>query len=255
MRALHVLTTAEGCVRQNGRVIARPGSVRPLPGRAPASAATVREALAPRPSRQPDQSPRPRTPITPAHLRQARLDIGRQLARWRRIAELTQADLASRVFCSRSTIANIETGRQTANRRFWQQADRLLDAKGLLVKGAAQLDDLARAYASQLSQVGELEQHHEQIRQEPGAPAAVCQCARTIARWTGRETHALREALRMSMRAFAEHLGVTTATVGCWERPAEPKAPRMSTQDMLDQALKLADHDARARFWHLLAHE
>ena len=30
----------------------------------------------------------------------------------------------------------------------------------------------------------------------------------TVQLWTGRETRALRGALRMSVRAFAEHLGV-----------------------------------------------
>ncbi len=35
-----------------------------------------------------------------------------------------------------------------------------------------------------------------------------------IARWTGREAAALRLARRMSVRAYAAHLGVTTAMNG-----------------------------------------
>lgn len=35
----------------------------------------------------------------------------------------------------------------------------------------------------------------------------------TVHQWTGLETRALRLALRLSVRAFAEHLGVAVATV------------------------------------------
>jgi hypothetical protein len=84
------------------------------------------------------------------------------------------------------------------------------------------------------------------------AAAEGCACGLTIARWSGRETRALREALRMSVRAFAEHLGVCTASVSGWEHPSMPAPPRLSTQAVLDQALKLADAEARHRFGLLL---
>ena len=35
--------------------------------------------------------------------------------------------------------------------------------------------------------------------------------------WSGRETLALRTALRMTVEAFAEHLGVAVRTVAKWE--------------------------------------
>jgi len=38
-----------------------------------------------------------------------------------------------------------------------------------------------------------------------------------VRRWTGRETTALRTALRLSLRDFAEHLGVGARTVSKWE--------------------------------------
>ncbi|GAA4690964.1 helix-turn-helix domain-containing protein [Phytohabitans rumicis] len=80
-----------------------------------------------------------------------------------------------------------------------------------------------------------------------------CGCGLTVVRWSGRETRALREALRMSIRAFAEHLGVSAATVSGWEHPSAPAPPRLSTQELLDQALKLAGADARTRFGLILA--
>ncbi|WP_018785312.1 DNA-binding transcriptional regulator [Micromonospora sp. CNB394] len=39
----------------------------------------------------------------------------------------------------------------------------------------------------------------------------------TVQKWTGRETRMLRHALRMSIRDFAEHLGVSERTVSKWE--------------------------------------
>src|SRR6266545_698210 len=199
----------------------------------------------PRSTRLPDE-------IAPAQIHAVRQDLGRQLAAWRKAANVTQEELAKRTWYSRSTIANIETGRQTTTRRFWQRADRELGADGLLVKAFDQVDDLIRAYGAQMARARELERQECAARHEPSGDALGCGCARTVARWGGRETRALREALRMTVRAFAEYLGVTTATVGCWESKQSPKAPRLSTQDVLDQALKLAGADARARFWKLL---
>ncbi|MDG4833982.1 helix-turn-helix transcriptional regulator [Solwaraspora sp. WMMD1047] len=90
----------------------------------------------------------------------------------------------------------------------------------------------------------------------PGEPAPVasrgCGCAVTVSQWTGRESRALREALRMSLRAFAQHLGVSTSTVSGWEN-RNPKPLRLATQAVLDQALTLADADTRTRFGLILA--
>ena len=52
----------------------------------------------------------------------------------------------------------------------------------------------------------------------------------------------------MSVRAFAEHLGVTTSTVPGWENPRTAGPLRLARQAVLGQAPKLADADARARF-------
>ncbi|WP_425276727.1 helix-turn-helix domain-containing protein [Streptomyces bauhiniae] len=71
--------------------------------------------------------------------------------------------------------------------------------------------------------------------------------------WTGLETRALRLALRLSVRAFAEHLGVAVATVSKWESKRTGTEPRPDTQAMLDTALGRADATAHLRFETLLS--
>jgi hypothetical protein len=57
----------------------------------------------------------------------------------------------------------------------------------------------------------------------------------------------------MSVRVFAEYLGVRTSTVSGWEHRSTPAPPSLGTQAVLDQALKLADADAKTRFGLILA--
>jgi transcriptional regulator with XRE-family HTH domain len=75
----------------------------------------------------------------------------------------------------------------------------------------------------------------------------------TVQLWTGRETRALRGALRMSVRVFAEHLGVAQRTVSKWERLGEATRPYPDTQAILDTALQRATAEVQARFQVLLA--
>jgi transcriptional regulator with XRE-family HTH domain len=75
----------------------------------------------------------------------------------------------------------------------------------------------------------------------------------TVQLWTGRETRALRGALRMSVRVFAEHLGVAPRTVSKWERLGEATRPYPDTQAILDTALQQTTAEAQARFQVLLA--
>ncbi|CAO5187444.1 Transcriptional regulator [Frankia sp. AiPs1] len=75
----------------------------------------------------------------------------------------------------------------------------------------------------------------------------------TVVRWSGRETRALRAARRMSVRAFAAHLGVAVASVSNWERRGAGIRLRDETQEILDRDLALADMDVRARFDATLA--
>ncbi len=70
----------------------------------------------------------------------------------------------------------------------------------------------------------------------------------TVQKWTGRETRALRQALRMSTREFATHLGITERTISKWEAPGGELVPRPSSQAMLSTMLGNAPQDARTRF-------
>jgi transcriptional regulator with XRE-family HTH domain len=63
---------------------------------------------------------------------QARAALGAELAAYRRAAGCTQAQLARLTEYSRSTIANVETGRQHIPRSFWERADAALRTGGTL---------------------------------------------------------------------------------------------------------------------------
>lgn len=58
-----------------------------------------------------------------------------------------------------------------------------------------------------------------------------------IRRWSGREARALREAKRMSLRAFAAHLGVSERMVSKWEAGGAAIHPRPFNQSLLDTSL------------------
>src|SRR3954470_12293969 len=64
---------------------------------------------------------------------QARRTLGQRLTACRQAAGLKQEDLALLVAYSRSTVANVETGRQRGGRAFWQRCDDALRADGGLV--------------------------------------------------------------------------------------------------------------------------
>lgn len=75
----------------------------------------------------------------------------------------------------------------------------------------------------------------------------------TVHHWSGLEAHALRLALRMSVRAFSEHLGVAVRTVSKWDKLAAATEPRPDTQAILDTALARADAAVHLRFETLLS--
>jgi DNA-binding XRE family transcriptional regulator len=54
-----------------------------------------------------------------------------------------------------------------------------------------------------------------------GEPQAVI----VVARWTGQEASALRQALRMTILDFADHLGVAERTVANWEAGGSAMVP------------------------------
>lgn len=193
--------------------------------------------------------------VTAEQVAEARRDLGRLLAVWRDAAGLSQIELARRLAYSRSTLANAETGRQMVTRAFWQGADRECGAAGALIAAFRGLDRLVQDQREQAARSREQAARSRQQRRRDQAGPAVPECGCggiVVGRWTGRETLALREALRLSAREFAEHLGVTASTVSGWENPRTAVPLRLATQTILDQALKHADPDARARFAALL---
>jgi transcriptional regulator with XRE-family HTH domain len=68
----------------------------------------------------------------PEAVQRARVQLGRQLAAYRKAAGVAQEQLASLIFVSRSTVANVETGRQRVSGAFWEQCDTVLSTGGVL---------------------------------------------------------------------------------------------------------------------------
>jgi len=70
----------------------------------------------------------------------------------------------------------------------------------------------------------------------------------TVVKCSDREARALREASRMSVRAFSAHLGVAVASGTNWEQRAGRIRLRHATQEILDRDFKHASDDVRDRF-------
>jgi transcriptional regulator with XRE-family HTH domain len=62
-----------------------------------------------------------------------RQELGQKLAQFRTAAGLTQATLAQQAGSTRSTVVNVEVGRQGISRAKWERFDTLLNANGTLV--------------------------------------------------------------------------------------------------------------------------
>lgn len=71
--------------------------------------------------------------------------LGQKVAALRRAAGHTQQSLAPLTLYGRSTIANVETGRQRVTRDFWTRCDQVLGANGALV---GEYDRIERAYTA-----------------------------------------------------------------------------------------------------------
>ncbi|WP_422734119.1 hypothetical protein ACN26Y_01715 [Micromonospora sp. WMMD558] len=70
----------------------------------------------------------------------------------------------------------------------------------------------------------------------------------TVTTWTGQDANALRHALRMSVIAFAEHLGAARRTVAKWSSQGDKVLPRADMQAALDTVLSRATPEVRERF-------
>lgn len=195
--------------------------------------------------------------ISQPQVAEARRDLGRRLAAWRAERGLTQMQLARSICYSRSSVANAEIGRDASVRRFWQDADRAVDARGALLAAFDQMAALVRDFHTQQAQARDEERQRRAGRTATRASHAAtgdCGCGTVVVgQWTGQETRALREALRMTVDDFARHLGVAPETVAGWEHHhTSTPPPTMATQAALDETLTLADSNTKARFLLIL---
>ena len=87
----------------------------------------------------------------PEEVTEARRDLGARLARLRHAKGISQHRFAPLTHYGRSTVANVETGRQKASRDFWQRCDELLSTGGVLVRAFDDLELRARRAALQTS--------------------------------------------------------------------------------------------------------
>jgi len=69
-----------------------------------------------------------------------------------------------------------------------------------------------------------------------------------VREWSGRETRLLRQAMRLTVRSFAEYLGVSPRTVSKWEASGSSVRPRPELQAAFDTALARASDEQRGRF-------
>ncbi|MGH3833347.1 MAG: helix-turn-helix domain-containing protein, partial [Pseudonocardiaceae bacterium] len=70
----------------------------------------------------------------------------------------------------------------------------------------------------------------------------------TVQCWTGAQTTALRQAMRLSIRAFAAHLGVDARTVNKWEARGATITLLPDNQALMDTALRRASEEVKTRF-------
>jgi hypothetical protein len=73
-----------------------------------------------------------------------------------------------------------------------------------------------------------------------------------VTRWTGQEATMLRLARRMTLREFANHLGITHRTVTKWNSAGRSMRPRPEYQALLDESLRRCTDTERECFAQLL---
>ena len=81
----------------------------------------------------------------------ARRALGKRLAAQRKTVGYTQLELGNQLGYSRSTIANVEGGRQQVPQEFWQRCDPLLGAGGALASAADDLEALRFRHRRQVN--------------------------------------------------------------------------------------------------------
>ncbi len=107
----------------------------------------------------------------PASIVEARAALGTRLARLRSAGGYTQETFATLTFYGRSSIANIETGRQAAPRDFWVACDKILQTGGLLATEHDRLASMRRDHQLSLLQSAHLDQPATPTTRSPLRPA------------------------------------------------------------------------------------
>jgi hypothetical protein len=90
--------------------------------------------------------------------------LGHRLAAFRQAAGHGQHDFASLTHYSRSSLANVETGRQKGTRVFWQLCDELLHTDGALTAVFDEIETMVRQRHQETAQFG--------LQREAGQAAA-----------------------------------------------------------------------------------
>ncbi|HSV64948.1 MAG TPA: helix-turn-helix transcriptional regulator [Mycobacteriales bacterium] len=96
--------------------------------------------------------------IDPTEITATRRALGQRLANYRKAAGLNQHQLAPHTHYGRSTIANVETGRQNVPRDFWERCERALNADGQLLAAADHLQALVCRQREETARLAEVEQ-------------------------------------------------------------------------------------------------
>lgn len=116
--------------------------------------------------------PRTRPPIDADAIGDVRAQLGRQLAAYRLAAGYSQAELGKLTHYARSTVANVEIGRQNVARLFWERCETALDAHGALLN----------AYTNLQEQVADQYKHRAATHAAPVARDAIRVLKPTFAR-------------------------------------------------------------------------
>ncbi len=130
---------------------------------------------------------------------EARRMLGRRLAELRKAAGYSQHDFAPVTLYTRSTIANVEIGRQHVPQSFWQRCDEALGTEGALTRDYEELQALIRR------------RHEEAAQQATGAAGKPPGSHSPQPRWNHSEWAVTWDPMRRRM-LFAWGLTTTAAT-------------------------------------------
>ena len=103
----------------------------------------------------------------PDNVLEAHRRLGAELAAYRRAAGVTQATLAGLTEFSRSTVANVETGRQHVPRSFFERADTVLRTGGELARGWDSLATVIRQQRQAIARAASESRRSRSSRVQP----------------------------------------------------------------------------------------